>query len=161
MDWTMMGALGEIAGALAVVVSLVYLARQVRLSNALARAEAYRVVSLRASELLSAWATDDGFLPVVRSGIVKREAGLGDLTPDEQTKALLHYAAAIRIFETIHRHVESGMLRPDAYEIFGGMMFRTPLFEDVWARLEGAYAEDFAAVMEEKFGVSGHLDSAG
>jgi hypothetical protein len=159
MDWNMIGALGEIAGALAVVVSLVYVGRQVRLSNALARAEAYRVVSLRTSELLSGWATDEAFLPVVRSGIFERATRLSDLTPDEQTKALLHYAAGVRIFETIHRQVEAGMLGPDAYEIFGGLMFRTPLFEDAWTRLKGAYAEDFAGVMEERFGVSGHLES--
>ena len=41
MDWTAWGALGELLGALAVVITLVYLAKQVRYSNIIARAEAY------------------------------------------------------------------------------------------------------------------------
>jgi len=155
----MLGALGEIIGGIAVVASLVYVGRQVRLGNALARAEAYRVVSLRTSELLAGWATDEGFLHTARVGILEGKARLEDLTEDEQTKAVIHFAAAIRVFETIHRQVEAGMLEADAYEMVGGMMFRTPLFRDVWQKLGGAYAPDFARVVETHFGVDGHLDT--
>ena len=42
MNWDMIAAIGEIVGALAVVVSLIYLARQVGFSNRLAQAEAFR-----------------------------------------------------------------------------------------------------------------------
>ena len=63
----MIAAAGEIVGALGVVASLVYVGRQVRLSNALARAEAYRVVSLRVSEMTGAWASDEGFLRIARN----------------------------------------------------------------------------------------------
>ena len=158
MDWSMIGAIGEIVGALAVVASLVYVGRQVRLGNALAKAEAYRVVSLRTSEMLGAWAADEEFLRTARTGIFERSARLADLTADEQTKAVLYFASAVRIFETIHRQVEAGMLGPEAYDMLGGLMFRTPLFEDVWRRLRGAYAPDFAQVIEERFGVRGHLE---
>jgi len=160
VDWNMIGAVGEIVGALAVVASLVYVGLQVRLGNALARAEAYRVVSLRTSEMLAAWAADEGFLHTVRVGILEHGARLEDLTEDEQTRAILQYAAAIRIFETIHRQVEAGTLGPDAYDMLGGLMFRTPLFQDAWKRLSGAYAPDFAQVIEERFGVRGHLEVA-
>lgn len=156
----MIGAVGEIIGALAVVASLVYVGRQVRLGNALARAEAYRVVSLRMSELLAGWAMDDEFLRTVREGVFERKAGLSDLSPDEQTRAILHFASAVRIFETIHRQVEAGMLGPDAYEMLGGVMFRNPLFCQVWGKLQGAYSEDFARLFESYFDVRGHLGEA-
>lgn len=42
MDWEVLGALGEWAGAIAVVATLFYLAKQIRQSNALALAEAER-----------------------------------------------------------------------------------------------------------------------
>jgi len=67
VNWEMLGALGEIAGAVAVVISLVYLARQIGVSNRLARAEAWR-----ASYLLTSAANlfsqvqrqvDEGVLP--------------------------------------------------------------------------------------------------
>ena len=158
VDWSVIGAVGEIVGAAAVVFSLVYVGRQVRLGNALARAEAYRVVSLRTSELLGAWAGDERFLPTVRVGLLERTARLADLPPDDQTRTILHFASAIRIFETIHRQVEAGMLGPEAYDMLGGVMFRAPIFQDAWERLRGAFAPDLAKLVEEKFDVRGHLE---
>ena len=46
MNWTMVGALGEMAGAIAVVASLFYVGHQVRQNNRIARAEACRDVTL-------------------------------------------------------------------------------------------------------------------
>jgi len=129
----------------------------VRHGNALERAEAYRAVNLKASGMFTEWAKDDGFLHAARAGIFGGGARLADLTPDEQTRVLLHFAGAIRIFETIHRQVEAGVLDPGAYGILGGLMFRTPLFADVWVRLKGAYADDFAREIEERFDVHGHV----
>ncbi len=42
MNWDAIGAVGEIAGAAAVVVTLVYLARQIRHSNAVVGAQVYQ-----------------------------------------------------------------------------------------------------------------------
>jgi len=42
MNWESVGILADVISAFAVVASLVYLARQIALSNQLARAEAYR-----------------------------------------------------------------------------------------------------------------------
>ena len=42
VNWDRISAIGEIAGALAVVASLAYLARQIAFSNRLAQAEAFR-----------------------------------------------------------------------------------------------------------------------
>ena len=42
MDWNAVGALGEGLGAVAVVFTLAYLAKQVRQSNRTAKAEAFR-----------------------------------------------------------------------------------------------------------------------
>lgn len=144
-------AWAEILGAIAVVVSLVYVGRQVQLGNVQARTDAFRAVSLSASELFTAWATDERFIPIARAGIVERSLLLSDLDADDQTRVILHFAAGIRIFETIHRHVEAGVLGEDAYELFGGMIFRSPLFADAWQQLGGAHSEEFARVMEQRF----------
>jgi len=57
----------------------------------------------------------------------------------------------------IHRQVETGVLDPDAYDMLGGIMFRAPLFQDVWQMLRGAYSADFAHLVERRFRVRGHL----
>lgn len=151
MDWSMWGAIGEISGAIAVVISLVYVGRQVRFGNALARAEAYRSVATAMSTLTREWARDPHFVPVARQGILGGSARLADFSPDDQTRAILHLATAVRVFETVHRQVESEILGPEAYEMLGGVMFKTQLFRDVWPHLRPAYAPDFALFMEEHF----------
>lgn len=157
MNWNMISALAELIGSATVVVSLVFLAMEVRHGNALERAEAYRAINLKASSMFTEWAKDDSFLHAARAGILGGGARLADLTPDEQTRIILHFAGAIRILETIHRQVEAGVLDHEAYRIMGGLMFRTPMFADVWARLKGAYADDFARAVEERFDVHGHF----
>jgi len=42
MHWEAIGAIGEVVGAAAVVATLIYLARQVRQSNAVAAAQAFQ-----------------------------------------------------------------------------------------------------------------------
>ena len=46
MNWTAIGAVGEIFGALAVFLSLIYLATQIRQSNNQARSEALRIATV-------------------------------------------------------------------------------------------------------------------
>ena len=153
MDWNLVAAISDTVAAVGVVASLIYVGRQVRLSNALARAEAYRSVSLRVSEMTSEWARDDVFLPVARTGVFEHTARMNDLAPNDQTRVILYYSSALRVFEMIHRQVEAGVLRTDAYDMLGSIMFRAPLFADVWQRLGGAYSPDFARLVETRFGV--------
>jgi hypothetical protein len=75
MDWTMLGALGEFLGAIAVVGSLLYLAREVRQANRIARAEAYRSFMSGMADLISKWASD----PTVRSAPVPWPRSKGPL----------------------------------------------------------------------------------
>ncbi len=63
MNWTMLEAIAQIAGVIAVVVSLIYLARQVDIANRLARAEASRTPNSDLNLLNSTFGTD----PVFRS----------------------------------------------------------------------------------------------
>ena len=53
MNWDAIGAFGEIVGAAAVVISLVYLATQIRVSNLAAKQEATREVQNLIAQLLA------------------------------------------------------------------------------------------------------------
>ena len=52
MNWDAIGAIGEIVGALAVVISLMYLAAQIRTSNAAAKQAAMQEIYTLNDELL-------------------------------------------------------------------------------------------------------------
>ena len=59
MNWEMIGALGELLGAVVVVGSIVYLASQVRHNTAVARSDVGRELAARFSELNQGIATDE------------------------------------------------------------------------------------------------------
>ena len=60
MNWDAIGAIGEIIGAIAVVVSLIYLASQLRESNELSRENAYREVQRGLDDVMSELGRDEG-----------------------------------------------------------------------------------------------------
>lgn len=81
MSLSQLSAIAEIVSAVAVVVTLIYLSRQVRQGNLLARAQTRQWMIEQAHTELYRWMDD----PVLHASIVKP----GPLTADEQCK--LHY----------------------------------------------------------------------
>ena len=151
MDWTMVGALGEAAGAVAVVASLLYVGRQVRQNNSIARAEAYREVTMGWARLLHLWADDrPAANALMQSGAGTR---LADLPEDVQNSFLLRISATFRVFETIYQQVTEGILDSEALDmLWGHSATTTPMFRDAWVRLRDSYSPRFTAFVEGRFG---------
>ncbi len=88
MSWEAAGAVGEIVGAIAVVVSLIYLARQIQHSTAAERSYAEQAIAGRLTDLfMGAGASDMGYIFHVG---MKDFSSLG---PEEQSK-FVYFAAA-------------------------------------------------------------------
>ena len=80
MDWTMIGAIGEMLGASGVIITLGYLARQVQQSNVAARKEARREMLDLTDRFLSEIARSPQVASLFRRGLEDNP----DLTADEQ-----------------------------------------------------------------------------
>ncbi len=158
MDWTIVGALGEVGGAIAVVASLLYVGRQVRQNNSIARAEAYREITMGWARLLHLWADDR---PTARA-LMQSGSGirLTDLPEEDRDAFLLRIAATFRVFETIYHQVAEGILDADALDMLWGQApASTPLFQDAWARLRGSYRPAFREFVEDRYGLLRPADS--
>lgn len=59
MNWEAFGASGEVAGALLFIVSVIYLARQVRQNTATSRADVLSTISIEISKQYEAWGSDE------------------------------------------------------------------------------------------------------
>jgi hypothetical protein len=82
MNWDAIGAIAELLGAAGVIVSLVYLALQIRRSNILSVAESHRFShQVSAASILSV-AQDGELARVLREGLADRSA----LTADDQVR---------------------------------------------------------------------------
>jgi hypothetical protein len=152
MDWSALSAIGELVGAAAVVASLLYVGQQVRQSNRIARAEAFRAVQTRMADLLGDWAADPewraDFVQIRYQGI-RRE----DLDPARRIRAGIHLQRLVTLYSTIHRDVLMGMLPSSAYTIQAEAVFRTPYIRDVWPILKLDHSEEFVKFFEARFGL--------
>ena len=74
MNWDAIGAIGEVFGALAVVVSVVYLATQVRKQTEEARLTASRDLASQLGDAIQTITEDDGFAEIWLKGVRDYEA---------------------------------------------------------------------------------------
>ncbi len=147
MDWQAIGAIGEILGAAAVVASLVYLARQVKISAAVIQATAYREIALRTADTLEVWATDDVwhelFVRVLFDG-ERRD----DFTPAQRAKISFHLLSLLRLFEAAYHQYREGVVSEEILEICDSVLLRTHYFKDSWPMYRREISGTFATFLE-------------
>jgi hypothetical protein len=146
MNWSAVGAIGELLGAAAVVLTLAYLARQIRDANRLAKAEAYRAVRALHVNISGDWAKDREWLMLWARllGGARRE----ELSHEERMVAATRYDQLLAYLAAIHHEVELGILPISAYKVVGKRQFDVPYMSDVWPLLRGEYPESFASFFE-------------
>jgi hypothetical protein len=145
VNWEAVGAIGEIAGALAVVVSLVYLARQVGMSNRLARAEAFRAPNSDLNSMNAAFGIDPIFRAAIRQ--VLSGARRDELEPGERIFIDYYLISITNIYEQLAREVREGVLDPNALDFGGKGLFLLPYYRTSWPLyrdyLSSTFVDDF------------------
>ena len=107
MNWEAIGAVSEIIGAVAVVITLAYLAVQIRQSNALLRSESRQ--ALVTNDVTSLSATLDH-----TDALVKYIGGVG-LSEEEQLRISLMFTLDLRNREFEYFQYKHGLLDEDAW----------------------------------------------
>jgi len=149
MNWDAIGAIGEIISALAVLVTLVYLAIQIRQNTAAVRASATREIH---DSLLTA------HTPIVSSTEVARVIRLGSFEPDKLSPdEHLQFDTAIynmfASFEIYHSQYQSGLIDNN---IFGRVKLSiqnqssTPGVQLWWSKYKLDFSNAFVELVEEQ-----------
>lgn len=107
-----LGNLGEFVGAIAVVVSLVYLAAQIRQNTDSNKASAYEHVALSALDLNARLAQEEDLNRLFSSGV--RDPGA--LSPQDRIRLTFVLYALFGNFEFIFLQHERSLIEPDAWE---------------------------------------------
>lgn len=108
------GAIANLLAAVGVLMTLIYLARQVRQSNLFARAQARQRMAEQAHNELYEWKRD----PALRACFVKKET----LTPDEQELMHFFLLAAMRAREWEWFQYTDGVISRDVFEAYHGVI---------------------------------------
>jgi hypothetical protein len=109
-----LGAVANLLAALGVLATLIYLSRQVRQANALARAQARQRMVEQTCEELYVWKND----PVLRRCFTKKA------TLTEEEHGVLHYflVAAMRQREWEWYQFRDGSISQDVYQAYHGVI---------------------------------------
>ena len=153
MDWTMVGALGEIIGAAAVVVSLLYVGRELKHSSAVARLQGIQSTN----EKLFEWAMAVGTDPDMAALMLRVEAagcGCSDFTEQEQARIAYVYHALLSLTHTIYERRTEGLITDHELDRWAaqnaGVMGSSYLCE-IWPRMRPTFASDYARWLEARF----------
>ena len=106
MNWEAISAVGEVFGALAVVVSVVYLAAQVRKQIEEARLTASRDLATQLGDALQTITEDEGFAAIWLKGVRDYE----ELPDIDRIRISFLFQRFCRIMEQHYRHTARGNL---------------------------------------------------
>ena len=110
MNWEAVGAVSEILGVVTVVVTLFYLAVQVKHSSSVAKAAARGAIAQMNVDSLGFYLDSQ----VLSSAA--RKTTLGEqLTPDENSNYLRWVLARMRVFENAHYQYQLGLLEEEEW----------------------------------------------
>lgn len=138
-----LGALGELLGAIAVIITLVYLAVQVRqntrsieAAQRLALAQTYQMRSdALSSMLVHAASSSIGELiaKVTQAGYPERLESIDELTPEEQSRLRQWHIAQQTHWDNMHFQYQQGYLDEEYYR--DEFVVRTTRLWPVWQKL--------------------------
>jgi hypothetical protein len=146
MSLSELSDMGDLIAAIAVIISLIYLARQVRQANAVAKATAYREIHQDIGQVLSDVMVDPELHRIWRKGLFNGE----QLTEEDREKLgmILH-----RIFGTLDYGHHSGWLDSSLADYVDALLDRyliLPAVQGWWSRQEVLQPQPFRSIVNSK-----------
>ena len=154
MNWDALGAIGETAGAIGVIVSLVYLATQIRSQNTESKLMAVENMTAQWNSFMSDMATNPELARIWSIGL----AGLDKLEPTEFVQLSTHFNRIFRIYESMYRHHQHGRLDDEVWrglELSMSDFGKSPGVRAWWQLRKHWYSENFGNWVQT------HIDAAG
>ena len=106
MNWDVLAAIAEFFGAIGVIVTLIYLATQIRLFTKATKDEATRSLMLANSEASMDVAKDGELTDIIQRGLYRH----GELTPIEQTRYNLFFFSYYNQVDYAYERFREGQL---------------------------------------------------
>ena len=137
-DW---GALGELLGGLAVLITLVYLARQIRQNTAMITAQAVQA-SVDATQRVLLFRAEH---PELRA-ILRKARGAEELDSDETEVLASYLQASFMNFQARLQHNTRGVFDESVNQSYELILFdylQQPYVQRWWSFAKSLYGEDF------------------
>jgi hypothetical protein len=147
-----LGNLGEFVAAIATVLTLVYLASQIRQNTTTVRANSHHAGSTAWSELMAAMAADADVANLYFRGRFEP----GSLSREESHRFDLLVDAVLAQVENFHHQYESGQLAQTNQDRFARLLdalFESPGMRAYWGRRRAYFTDEFVRYVEFELGL--------
>ncbi len=159
MDWDAIGAIGEVGGALAVVFTLLYLARQLK----------EHTKSLRIQSLDSTFKEWDGFIHEVQSlervgGIYRKILANEELTDDEEWEIGFFYRRVFNLYDKLrylHSIDAADNYNMDSFNRTLPVMINNNFFLNWWPNFKDRYSENCQEYIDKLISATNSKESLG
>ena len=141
MNWEAVSAIGQVIGAIAVVISLVYLAVQIRDNTRSTKSATRQAIVDSIVSVNLAMAQSDAIARALRSNVDGQR-----LEPHEILQQLAHCYSYMRTWENVHFQYRSGMLSDEDWSGFRQnvkALLQIPAFSDFWERERDVFSPAF------------------
>lgn len=141
MNWEAISTVSEAIGAIAVIISLIYLAMQIRQNTKMSKAATRQAIADAISRAPSDFFTDIDF---ARSFL--KHLGGEDLDAAQDLRLQAYCYVTLRNWENIHYQYRSGMLNEDEWEALRlnvKALLQVPMWRDYWEREHEIYSSPF------------------
>lgn len=148
MNWEAIGALGEILGAAAVVMTLAYLAAQLRQNTRALRSSTFQEINTGMSRTSEIFATS----PDLCLLLLKAQDGLSSLTAGERVRLSFAMVMTMRRLHAVHVQRELGAVSDDFTTSFErsviSVIVGSPGVREWWSSSSHAFPPDFVSRVE-------------
>jgi hypothetical protein len=148
LDWTAVGAIGEMLGGSAVVISLIYLSYQVRQNTRALRASATDAIVASLRDWMRPLILDADAARLFRTGI---EGEWENFSPDDRARFLHIVFGYLKTFENFHYQYLQGTLEPDLWEGWYNILsayVMSPGVQSYWRTRRNAFSPEFRSLVE-------------
>lgn len=147
MNWNAIGAIGQIVGALAVVTSLIYLARQIRTQNKESRIAAMHEIAVAYRESNIPFAD-----PILAEILTRAHKDTDSLTEAEVVQLIVGVQGVFRVWEEAYYQHVAGRLDQHLWDAMlreYSSYLSAPGFDFVWQLRKNGHNDDFRQFVDE------------
>ena len=137
----------EIAGAVSIIASLVFVGAEIRQNTSAIRGATQQEISSQISDMLAITAENERIAYLVDkafSGATKSE-----LNRVDYSRFRAFAIIGLRRIENIYLQHMNGFLSKEAFERIGWDYYRSPLLREVWEERKGGFNPDFVLFYEK------------
>ncbi len=160
MNWDAIGAVGEVVGATAVVVTLVYLAIQIKQNTAAIRVSTHQDLLANQTAAQGAVANNPQLAELWQRADERYE----DLTPAERKQFNVFILNMFNTFQSARFNYEAGLLDEEVWRAwfrgYASVIEASPGVRNEWEQLRELYTPNIRSVVDQICANSGESDAA-